>query len=255
MGESAPYDDFSWTDGICLSCKAEIKSKKVIDLSAMNHKIEFFRDLRIKAFKGEIINHIAMLKQAEQLHIQPGDVLIGVLQPILCEIGNLFEQGKISTIEEHRFSILAEKVLSHFEEKYLQALATSNPCVILASADQNYHTIGVRILSLLLMAEGIRVMSIVPSVPAQDLARLCEETNPKVLGISIFAESQIDYVNSVLKLLSKNRPDLITVGGYYFKDKVIELDQNIYVPNPRDIKEVVSRFKSVCVTPANNKLA
>jgi hypothetical protein len=141
MGEAAPFDDFSWTDGICLPCLQEGRQKTKSFSPEFEAKLQFFRNLRQKAVTGEHLSPAEILKQARQLGAGPSDIMMGVLQPILCELGDLFAKGKISTIEEHRFSAFTDKVLAQLENEF----ASKEPGqsrVIFASADQNYHTIG-----------------------------------------------------------------------------------------------------------------
>ena len=255
MGESKPFDDFSWTDGICTSCKTDFENNKQAKTADFKKRLTFFRSLRTRAIEGQSIDHHAVVTEATHLGIDAADVLIGILQPILYEIGNLFAQNKISTIEEHRFSALTEKILDHFENEMPIKLKSSKVQVVLASADQNYHTIGIRMLTLLLQKEGLRVRSVVPSVPAADLVKLCKEIKPNALGISVFLDKQIEYVKEVFDALGADRPKLIAVGGSLNKSDALRLDSSIYTPNTRNIQDVVERIKLACAKPAKRQAA
>jgi methanogenic corrinoid protein MtbC1 len=107
-------------------------------------------------------------------------------------------------------------------------------------------TIGIRMLSIILQIEGIYSYCITPSVPPEDLVKLCKEVRPDVLGISLFKESQSGYVEQVLTSLGADRPKLIAIGGYAVKASQFHLDPSIYISNPRNIDEVIARIKGAC---------
>ncbi len=107
-------------------------------------------------------------------------------------------------------------------------------------------TIGIRMLSIILQLEGIYSHCITPSVPPEDLVKLCKEVRPDVLGISLFKEIQSGYVEQVLTSLGADRPKLIAIGGYAVKASQFHLDPSIYISNPRNIDEVIARIKGAC---------
>lgn len=246
MGESAPFDDFSWTDGICGSCKAFRKVQTSEFSPDFERKCAFFQDLRSKAVQGETLNPKVILAEATRLGISPSDVMMGVFQPILNELGLLFAQGVITTAEEHRFSAFVEKVLCHFEME----TTPENPClrdrVVLASCDQNYHTIGLRMLALRVQLKGIGVRCITPSVPVSDLVKVCRAVRPAVLGVSLFDEKQLGYLRNMLAALDSDRPGLIMAGGYLFKVKSSVIDPSIWIASTRSIEEVVAKIVAAC---------
>ena len=246
IGESPPFTDFSWTDGICGSCLARGAFQTQRMDARFRKRFLFFRSIREMAFKGQSIDYRSVLKRATHFGVSPADALIGVLQPILCEIGDLFEVGKISPVEEHLFSALMEKILNHFEAGVEMRLRTSREEVVLACAEGNYHSIGIRMLSFLLAERGVRSRVLVPGVPAGDLVRLCEKLKPRILGISVYEVGQLGYIDKIQSCFRTEPPGLIAVGGSFLKGNSVKVASSIFVPDPRDTKGIVERFKAEC---------
>lgn len=253
MGESPPFDDFSWTDGICAMCKDEEKGRRTIRLDSIAEKRAFFRGLRDQAIEGEDLNHLTVLKRADQLGLKTTDVLVGILQPILTEIGCLFEQGKISTVEEHRFSVLSDRILCEFENRIQPAEGTAQLDVLLANADGNYHTIGMRILALFLREAGLTVRTVYPSVPDADLVKICLKLRPTALGISIFSPEQMDYVKNVLSALAHEKPAFVAVGGNASKNLLDPIENQVFIAPPRELIITIEKFVAACRTARDSR--
>ena len=250
IGESAPYDNFSWTDGICITCKRDGKAKQQEFSPEFEAKVRFFRLLRAEAVEGKKIDPMEILALAEKQGIAKIEIIVGLLQPILNELGILYSQGKVSTVEEHQFSHTVEQILQQLESEFASKTKGKKEQVIFASANSNYHTIGLRMLTLAIQNKGIGVRCVTPSVPANDLIKLCVDIRPDVLGISLSLENQTSYVKEVLSGLGTSKPKLTAIGGPLLKQIDLQFDSSIYIANIRDHDEIIERIVSAC-TPSS----
>ncbi len=244
-GEKKPYDNFDFTDGICEKCSSEnhseqdhrIKQDRFVQAQAL------FQGMRDRAHEGVRIQPKEIVSEARAIKIAPVDLLLGMIQPLLREIGDLFVKGQITVTDEHRFSRFTEELLSAISYEY--DLVEPEQCdVMLASADGNYHTLGTKMLSLVLNQNGIPTMCFTPSMPEADLVKLVSWHQPSVLGISVSKAEQLNFIHRVedsIKSLPSLRVPQILVGGVFAKDNDFTCPWPS--PNPRSLSEFVTEFK------------
>lgn len=219
IGQVEPFEDFSLTHGICEECKSKVLkshydfSDKIVPIKA------FFEKVQKLSFAGENINKKDFLKEAKSLNIKASDLLAGILQPLLYEIGRLYLLNQMTVITEHKFSHFVNELITDIRSEFLdQSSYPENPRVdvILSCANGNPHAFGVTFLELCLREAGISVEAIYPGVPSDQLADYVQFMKPKVLGISISMKDQLPDVQNVARLLEKDsesRPYFL-VGGF-----------------------------------------
>ena len=112
MHEIAPYDDFSITHGLCAACESTHKNpfaKNVVDrakfLAELFHALfDAGRHEDFKAAAGIVENAISV-------DCRPVDILLGMISPMLYEIGEEWKRGALSVESEHRFTAFSKKVI------------------------------------------------------------------------------------------------------------------------------------------------
>ncbi len=150
---------------------------------------------------------------------------LGLIQPVMYEIGRLWEQDKISTAEEHLATSIVGRILAGLYAKLPMAL-TGRGKVVVTSAPNEFHELGARMLADMLEAAGWDVIFLGANTPAQELVKLVKKTDPRFLAISLTMPFSIDKVADIISTL-KRSPDLghvkIMVGGSAFN-----ADQNLW---------------------------
>jgi methanogenic corrinoid protein MtbC1 len=188
MGEKQPYESFELTHGICDPCWADGRHKDSSHIRALQPIAAFYQDLRDKAVAGVDISIPEVIADSKKLGITSVDMTIGILQPILNEMGRLFLAGKVTVAKEHAFT---QKVESLISDLFTMTPAMKNcqgqkPLVILSCVDGNYHWLGLRLLELSLLEEGIPVRAFIPSLPQGEVIQLAVDMRPLVLGLSVY---------------------------------------------------------------------
>ncbi len=93
LGEREPYEDFSLTHGICPDCKASLMNRKFrSDESSKAHQkklANFYNHIRSSILSKNYVQSQALITEAKQLNISDIDLLFGVFQPILYEVGRM----------------------------------------------------------------------------------------------------------------------------------------------------------------------
>lgn len=221
IGESEPRNDFSISHGICKHCKEQYKSasKNINQLKPVKN---FFKKLHTNITLSTIPDSKAILDESISLGIKPSDLLMGMMQPMLNELGQLYMEGRVTIQQEHLFSEFVSGVLHEMNARYRQsATPRVKVDVLLVCINSNYHSFAVRFLEQLLRGEGISTTAIYPSLPIKDVMVTAEERGARVIGISASMKTQVSELAEIPKLLKqwkKGPMPLIVVGGQALQD-------------------------------------
>lgn len=218
QGESPPFDDYAVTHEICDSCK---ERELFLDPAAVVEARQlagFFERLRMAALSGTARADL-LLAEAEHIGIRPLDFLVGMLQPVLNELGELWANRGLSVAIEHEFSLMAESVAVLVRQKLVASMPpgpSSSPEFLLVGADGNYHTLGLRIVEAELLSRGYSTHVSIPGLPAPEVVSLVQSLKPKVVGVSACLEADLASLRAIRTLLDElepcERPRLV-VGG------------------------------------------
>jgi methanogenic corrinoid protein MtbC1 len=112
----------------------------------------------------------------------PFDVIVGdVLTPVQTELGRRWAAGDLGVAYEHAASAAVDDLLIRLGAT---AEAPSGPTVVVASAEQDAHALGGRVVASALALEGFRVLFLGARVPADDLGDFLELQAPLALALS-----------------------------------------------------------------------
>ncbi len=235
LGEIDPFHDYSMTHGICLECsKAFVTKNEQLVSSALPMK-HFFDSIRrdLLVLKNRIPSEL--LSGAIELGITPMDLLVGVMQPLMCEIAQLQFNGEATIRHEHEFSILIEGLffeIENREAKEKKELRRRKPAVLLACADGNYHTFGIRLIGEYLLNEGITSKCLFPSSPYEEIFALAADLEVKLVGVSIFTDQELAQALRAWEIYLSSQPskphsDLI-LGGPGVQS-LIEMPSKVHI--------------------------
>jgi len=227
LGEAEPFDKFRISHGICSKC---VESGIIEDKTAQDRLRRlsgFFTDLRREAREGISSHPKDWVNKASELGIKPESLLVGLLQPALYEIGELWLKGEVSVATEHRFSAFAEELIHVIYQNYPGLSANrraGQPDVLLTNADGNYHTLGVKFMEIGLLAAGLNTHALLPGLPTAEILRQAALLKPKALGLSVCMPSQVELIKelsgAVAGLPETQRP-LLLAGGRLVKEGLV----------------------------------
>ena len=194
LGEHPPYDDPSISHGMCASCAGRFESgEELVDLT------EGLRDLMSRIFacasRADVSAIPALIEEAGARALSPASLLVGFLQPALYRAGQAWQEGCMSVVEEHRFTLWCERFLAQLPPR--RSVGTTLDLLILL-APNNAHTLGARFAAELLDARGISTQVIVPGVPVADAAKEIERLRPAVVGLSCALPSSLPEADALI---------------------------------------------------------
>ncbi len=237
LGEAEPYEDFSLTHGVCPAC---LEGGAVLD-PALPDRVE-----PLKAFLSRVAHAgsnpsaaPALLEEGRALGVPWLDLLMGIVQPALYQMGLRWSTSLASIAEEHRLTAVCASLITLVAEAqsgtaHLRQSAT--PAALLVNAEDNFHTLGVQMVEVALLAAGVPVFCVYPGLPAREVAALAASLRPKVVGVSVALPGQLDSVRELASRLDRQEPrPTLVCGGYGVRR----------LPDPRS-----SAGFSLCRSPA-----
>ncbi len=218
LGEVPDYDNFAITHGECPECHAETLKGEVDLARPLLHKA-----VQNKLWKAGSTNDLTaagtVIDDAVFMGIRPVDILIGMVAPMLYQVGDDWKNGTLSVEQEHRFTAFCDQVIGLVSTKmHLSAPlnSTSSGSILLINAPGNLHTLGLRIIALWLASKGQAATILKEDYGAARLLEFINTTRTKLLLISVALPEQYPGVNEIVEKVAKianpMRPRIV-VGG------------------------------------------
>jgi methanogenic corrinoid protein MtbC1 len=158
---------------------------------------------------------ISTSKDIEQFYLH-------IIQPVMYEIGMLWERGTISVAQEHLASAIVGRVMA--STSMLEVSPEKDMAkVVITSAPNEFHEIGAWMISDILEHEGWKVRYLGANTPTNDLLELLRSFQPKVLALSVTMPFNILKANEIIKTIKGDEElnqILVIVGGRAFNDTV-----------------------------------
>ena len=217
QGEVEPFDDYSMTHGICERCCARkaFLHEEPSNLGAIRG---FF--IRVaQSATDPAVSAFELVREGDALGLDPVDLLLGIVQPVLRQIGDRWERGEATVAEEHRVTALCStliQLLMETDARVATLRRTKRPTVLLVGATHNYHTLGLQILAAFLLKNRISVLTVYPCLPPSEIVKLARSVQPRIVAVSA---AMPDHIQSAVEIderlaagRSSERP-LVVVGG------------------------------------------
>ncbi|MCX6162429.1 MAG: cobalamin-dependent protein [Ignavibacteriae bacterium] len=155
-----------------------------------------------------------------------------IIKKALYDIGVLWEFNKISVATEHLASAIVEAILN---ELYLKVISEEkiNKTVITACVENEFHQIGIKMVSDVFEMNGWNVHFLGANTPAKELIDFIKITKPDVLALSLSIYFNLPVLENMIQMIRKEFPVLpILVGGQAFRhgsqNVLLKYDNVIY---------------------------
>jgi len=239
QGESEPFDQLGLTHVLCPVCAARGLNIGDRDFELLTQLRELQSDLYSCGRDGALDRIDLLVERSRLMGIRPIDMVVGLLSPMLVQIGILWATKQISVRDEHRFSEFASRFLMAIAKNIPPLSNEPSAQVLLACADGNYHTFGLRVVQLWLATEGISCELITPSVPSNELFEYARALRPKVLGLSISMPEQSAALDEI-RAGALSKETVLWLGGYAVKSGQLDLERAGNAALVKDILQLPS---------------
>jgi methanogenic corrinoid protein MtbC1 len=224
-GEAPPYENLNLTHGICEACELRESDLSAADIT----HARALRDIQRRLYEAGRSNDLKaaelIIEDAEKAKIRSVDILLGIIAPILYQVGEDWARSIVTVTEAHRFTTFCEKIFELIAAKvgFVIPTDTTNAAeaeVLLVNAPGNSHTLAIRILALWMTSSGTRVGIVDVSTSLQALVSLVSRVKPRLLLVSMALAEQRTAVTIIAEriagLPTLIRPKVI-VGGHAVK--------------------------------------
>jgi methanogenic corrinoid protein MtbC1 len=143
------------------------------------------------------------------------DVSVGLIQPAMYEIGQRWQESRVSIAQEHLATAISQSLLA-------QAYATIEPAepngrkVLFACVEGNHHVLGLRMLSDNFELRGWNVQFLGADCPTRALVQQVDLFTPELLCLSVSLTQQIPIARRAIQHLRgefKGQRPTIMLGG------------------------------------------
>lgn len=145
-------------------------------------------------------------------------IYLHVFQPALYEVGQGWEQGKLSVAQEHLATAVTQTILSAI---YAEAdfPPSRGETALVACLSENYHEIGARMVADFLQFEGYNTLYLGANTPEDSVLNMIDELKPSVIGLPSTLGYQVEPVRQTIQKIRVDfrsyRPTIL-VGGIAF---------------------------------------
>ncbi|WP_335869748.1 MerR family transcriptional regulator [Bacillus sp. 2205SS5-2] len=140
-------------------------------------------------------------------------VMIDILGSLLVKIGDLWENGKITTAHEHfATSILRSRIGSVMHSFPHNGIL---PKVVAVCAPGEWHELGLLIFTLFMRRKGFDVIYLGASIKEEDLDVVLDTIEPKLLFLSCTMVDNAVNALQLIQRLEEERSELVVgLGGF-----------------------------------------
>lgn len=198
LGERAPYDDPSFTHGICESCAARLtRGEPLVERTAAVRAL--FGRVLASARAADAASCAALVAEARSAGLGAESFVVGLLQPALHRAGLEWTDGHLPAPAAQALTAWCECAF---------ALLAGEPGaapldLLIVQAPGNAHTIGARFAAAVLAARGLAVRAVVEPLAADAIVALAGELEPAAIGVSCALP---DHVARAAELVAALRP-------------------------------------------------
>ncbi len=147
-----------------------------------------------------------------------GDVYLHVFQPVLREVGRLWQTGAISVAHEHFATAATQAVMAQLYPRIFTTERRGRSMVATCVSGE-LHEIGIRMVADFFEMSGWDTYYLGANTPARSIVRAIVERDAQVLAVSATITAHVGTVTDLIADVRAElgeRPVRVLVGGYPF---------------------------------------
>jgi len=144
-------------------------------------------------------------------------LFVDLFQRSMYEVGELWENNRITVANEHLATSITESLLNLVYPTLFAAEHKGKKAVISCSANE-FHQIGGKIVADIFELHGWDSHFLGANLPREDLSRYIQEVQPDVVGLSLSILANLDNLKRGIEVVRSDFPKLdLLIGGQAFR--------------------------------------
>jgi signal transduction histidine kinase len=146
-------------------------------------------------------------------------IYLKILQPVLIEIGRMWQENEVGVEDEHYGTALTQIILVELHPFVLRSSPLSLGRAIFCSVGDEYHEFGVRMVADFFEMEGWDTYYFGANLPSASLCNAVMKYEPDLVAVSVTLAENLPALEETMRDLRSctlQKPIRILVGGYPF---------------------------------------
>ncbi len=164
----------------------------------------------VEAFDTDRLTRVLLREWAR---LGPLDFLTSCLGPLIRDVGDAWEAGRLEIRHEHFFSERVGDLLRSLRLPFEERAA--GPLVVCSSLPGEQHALGLQMAALILAVAGCRVLFVGTEVPPSQVASLAKDLGARAVAVSVSRASRGAAMKTQIATLRRLVPRRIAIvaGG------------------------------------------
>ncbi|MFO0670746.1 MAG: helix-turn-helix domain-containing protein [Polyangiaceae bacterium] len=141
-------------------------------------------EVRSLALASDVDGLVSFIANQRLKGVSLAETFDRIFAPAMRDIGEGWARGRVSAAQEHIASAAIGDMLARIRPLVERSSRSDRGRALCACLGEERHDIGVRMVSLVLVAEGYRVATAGANVPASDLAMMVAGNPPALVALS-----------------------------------------------------------------------
>lgn len=177
-------------------------------------------EVRALALASDVDGLVSFIANQRLKGVSLAETFDQVFAPAMRDIGEGWSRGRVSAAQEHIASAAIGDMLARIRPLVERSSRSDKGRALCACLGEERHDIGVRMVALVLVAEGYRVATAGANVPASDLAMMIAGNPPSIVALSASDCAEVGTLERDLAIVASactsGRTQIIVGGaGFY----------------------------------------
>lgn len=165
---------------------------------------------------GEQPEALALVRRAVAEGTSSRQLYLEVFQPVLHEVGRLWQLGRATVSQEHEVTQTTQRAMAEVAARHDLGRSPGAPRVVIACVGGEQHELGARMVHDLFELDGWQTHFLGADCPPVDLADLAVRRGADLVAVSATRSVHLDRVRGVVTAVRERSNVPILVGGRPF---------------------------------------
>ena len=158
-----------------------------------------------------------MVQRLLDANIELKTLYTDLFQRSMYEVGELWENNRITVANEHLATSITESILNLTYPTLFSADRSGKKAVISCSANE-YHQVGGKMVADIFELNGWDGHFLGANLPSEEMARFIQEVQPDVVGLSLSILANLHHLKRGIEVVRTDFPKLdLLIGGQAFR--------------------------------------